>query len=298
MKPQNRPLFFIALCFIQVCCCYLPGCGKNSGNSNALLANDHEDLSEILQGKTKLDAWVRVDDSFEGMIIEFDTKKSDRSALLIFANAGSSQYGFWTGDVKVKNFRKTGDKKYECLSLCKDFEFEEYERYVVVEKNPDELVFRQRKGLDRPVGEWQRWIRLDRNSKHFPNYLWGKATFFEQKTEWSKSTMLYAKALQLAYPKTAEMYNSLAWRLAVNPDASDRDPACSLELAKKACKMTDYSKAYMLDTLAAAYARNGDFDQAEKYQRKAIRIQYPRDPEFQARLALYIDRKPYADRRK
>ena len=53
----------------------------------------------------------------------------------------------------------------------------------------------------------------------------------------------------------------------------------------------------MLDTLAAAYAESGDFDSAAKWQAKAIELESDEKEkaDFQARLQLYKDKKPFRE---
>lgn len=64
--------------------------------------------------------------------------------------------------------------------------------------------------------------------------------------------------------------NGLAWFLATVPSGKHRNPVKAIELAKAACKKTDYSNAGYLDTLAAAFAANQDFDTAIITQKAAL----------------------------
>ena len=47
--------------------------------------------------------------------------------------------------------------------------------------------------------------------------------------------------------------------LATSPDAKLRNGRRAIELATRACELTKYKAAYILSTLAAAYAETGDF---------------------------------------
>jgi tetratricopeptide (TPR) repeat protein len=58
----------------------------------------------------------------------------------------------------------------------------------------------------------------------------------------------------------AKTYNSLAWFLSTCPDATKRDSPKAVEIAKKAVELD--AGPGILDTLAAAYAENGQFDLA------------------------------------
>ena len=81
----------------------------------------------------------------------------------------------------------------------------------------------------------------------------------------------YEKALKLQ-PKDQGILNNLAWVLATSPDAKLRDGRRAVRLATAACEATDYKLAYILSTLAAAYAETGDFQSAVKWSAKAVQI--------------------------
>jgi tetratricopeptide (TPR) repeat protein len=89
--------------------------------------------------------------------------------------------------------------------------------------------------------------------------------------------------------------NNLAWALAVVPAAALRDGAEALKYARKACEITDWKYSYALGTLAAAYAETGNFDEAVKWQQKAIEIGMPEDdlPAARDRLRRYQQGEPF-----
>lgn len=68
------------------------------------------------------------------------------------------------------------------------------------------------------------------------------------------------------------LLNNLAWVLATSPDDDLRDGDRAVELATEASELTDYKAAYILSTLASAYAENGDFDKARKWATKAVEL--------------------------
>lgn len=79
----------------------------------------------------------------------------------------------------------------------------------------------------------------------------------------------FRRAHQLQ-PESREIANSLAWHLATVPDAALRDPAESVRLAEIACADRATTPPGWLDTLAAAYAANNQFDNALRTAEAAL----------------------------
>lgn len=101
-----------------------------------------------------------------------------------------------------------------------------------------------------------------------------------------------------AAPKSADLANSLAWLLATCPNAAHRKPEEALKLAQEAAAATQNNDYMILDTLAAAYAAVGQFDEARKWVAEAIRVaESAKQPkavaEYQARQKLYEANQPY-----
>ena len=81
----------------------------------------------------------------------------------------------------------------------------------------------------------------------------------------------YQKALKFN-PESSGILNNLAWVMATSPDEKLRDGKKAVELAKKACELTEYKAPHILSTFAAAYAETGDFDEAKKWSAKAVKL--------------------------
>jgi len=89
-------------------------------------------------------------------------------------------------------------------------------------------------------------------------------------------------------------YNGVAWLLATFPDVNARDGKKAIEFAIKACELTDWNDAGILDTLATAYAESGDFQEAVKWATKAVEMVSEKERhEVQSRLDLFKARKPF-----
>jgi tetratricopeptide (TPR) repeat protein len=104
----------------------------------------------------------------------------------------------------------------------------------------------------------------------------------------------------LAAPDSPDALNNLAWILATNPDAQLRNGRDAVDLAEKACRLTDNKRAMFLGTLAAAYAEAGRFTEAVPTAEQAIRLaDVMNQPELAAKnrqlLELYRSGKPYRD---
>ncbi len=105
----------------------------------------------------------------------------------------------------------------------------------------------------------------------------------------------YEKALKLR-PDDSGILNNFAWVLATSPVEKLRSGKRAVELAERACKVTDYKQAHILSTLGAAYAETGDFETAKKWSQKAIEL--GRDDQKEAlkkEMESYKAKKPFRE---
>lgn len=93
-------------------------------------------------------------------------------------------------------------------------------------------------------------------------------------------------------PDDPRVANNLAWHFATVPLIELRDPPRAVELARQACAAGE--DANRLDTLAAALAACGQFEEAAEQQRRALEQADGADrAAFLTRLALYEARQSY-----
>ena len=105
------------------------------------------------------------------------------------------------------------------------------------------------------------------------------------------------RALQID-PGFPDVLNNLAWLLASGPDPSLRNGPEAVQLAERACQLTEYRRTIMLGTLAAAYAEAGRFSEAVATAERAIALASASGNQILAAknhelLQLFRDGKPY-----
>ena len=107
----------------------------------------------------------------------------------------------------------------------------------------------------------------------------------------------FRQTLQLK-PDYLASLNGVAWILATGPDPDARDIKEAVVLAERAAKLTGYRHITVLDTLAAAYASAGRFNEAVDTAKKASELamqagQKNVADEINKKLVLYENRKAY-----
>lgn len=96
-------------------------------------------------------------------------------------------------------------------------------------------------------------------------------------------------------PNDHEAHNEAAYYLATSPEPDIRDGTKAVEHAARACELTSWEEPEYLDTLAAAYAEAGEFNEAVQWAEKAVELA----PDDEARdryrkgLELYRAGKPF-----
>jgi tetratricopeptide (TPR) repeat protein len=100
-------------------------------------------------------------------------------------------------------------------------------------------------------------------------------------------------------PEDDGILNNLAWVLATSPMDDVRNGQRSIELATKACEVTEFKKPHILSTLAAAYAESGNFEKAIEWSTKAVELgeQELKDQieQLKSELQHYKEGKPFRE---
>jgi tetratricopeptide (TPR) repeat protein len=144
--------------------------------------------------------------------------------------------------------------------------------------------------FDSAIADYSAAIGLD---PRLPEPYLGRGLAFEEKKTYDKAVADYTKALQTD-PRFTHAYNNLGWLLATCPEANVRDGKKAVEYATRACELSDWKDPRRLDTLAAAYAEAGRFEEAVKWQGKAVEWASEKSREDRRRrLELYKSGKPY-----
>jgi tetratricopeptide (TPR) repeat protein len=103
-------------------------------------------------------------------------------------------------------------------------------------------------------------------------------------------------AAHRAAPKDPWVCNNLAWMLATCSEETVRDGPRAVALAREACQATEWKHPFCMGTLAAALAETGAFEEAVRWQSRALPL-YSKQGQAaaQARLELYRGGQPYRE---
>jgi len=139
---------------------------------------------------------------------------------------------------------------------------------------------------------------FDKAIEIFPQYSGAyrnRGTVHYAKRDYEAALKDYASAQQFD-PNNIRAFNDAAWLLATCPDSSVRNPKLAVQLAEQAQSLTDLPDGVYLDTLAAAYAADGQFDEAIKTAEQALKLLPETEkPATQSRLEKFRQRQIYTE---
>jgi tetratricopeptide (TPR) repeat protein len=137
------------------------------------------------------------------------------------------------------------------------------------------------------------------NPKHAEVY-GNLGTAYSRLGKYDLATQNWSRMAELD-PNNANALENAAWLLATVGDVSIQDANKAIEYAGRACELTSYKNPRFLDTLAAAYAAAGRFDDAVETAKKAINFAETQGQKYlaeriQKRLELYKAGQPYHEK--
>jgi hypothetical protein len=119
---------------------------------------------------------------------------------------------------------------------------------------------------------------------------------YEKKRQYDRARADFEEAVRLD-PDSLRATRQLAWLCATCPEKQQRDGKRAVEVATKACGLASWNEGASLDTLAAAYAEVGKFQEAIKWEKKAMALASDdQKAPFRNRLESYERQKPYRQR--
>lgn len=150
--------------------------------------------------------------------------------------------------------------------------------------------------FDEAVSHYEASLRANPNHARAENNL-GMVLLRQGKVDEAIARLEKAIRDESSWP---EPHNNLAWLRATHDNPKFRNGDAALRHALRACELTRYEQPEFIDTLSAAYAELGRFDEAERWARHGInlarRLNLPKLIEtFGDRLRRYSSSQPIRD---
>jgi len=151
--------------------------------------------------------------------------------------------------------------------------------------------------LKEATQEYRRTLAMAPNSAQ-AHYKLGLA--LQSQHNFTAASAEYQRTIELD-PKHLPAHLSLAWLLATSPDNALRNGEKAVKLAEQARALAGIESPQLLDTLAAAYAEAGRFDEAVETAKRTLNLNATRNNQpladaLQMRLKLYEANAPYHEK--
>ena len=156
------------------------------------------------------------------------------------------------------------------------------------------VILQSQGDIDRAINHFQ--SALAGNPRHAPT-LYYLGVLFKTKGRLDQAVTYFKQALQINGDWPAAL-NTTAWILATHTDPKLSDPDTAIRFARRAAELTKQNDPLIIDTLAAAYAAAGQFEQAVQTAQIAIALAKTANADQLAhdiaqRLEIYRQSKPY-----
>ena len=153
-------------------------------------------------------------------------------------------------------------------------------------------VYSKEKELDKAINDYNQVLQIDpTNARAYSS----RGAVYRKQREFDKAFKDFNDGIRLN-PKDGIAFNNFAWFRATCANDSFRNGAEAVELATKACELTQWKSWFCIATLAAANAEAGDFEKAVNYQKQALSMFGATEKnknDEQQRLDFYEQKKPY-----
>jgi serine/threonine-protein kinase len=157
------------------------------------------------------------------------------------------------------------------------------------------LALMEKKDMREALADFQKAIELAPDGA-WPRYNLGRA--LHQLGRYAEAEQAYLSAIQVQ-PSSYGSYLFLAQLLATCPNDKVRDGKRAVEYATTACQRSRWKDPTCLDTLAAAYAEVGQFEEAVLYQTRALddpALKGDSRKAAEKRLELYTQKKAFREK--
>lgn len=120
-----------------------------------------------------------------------------------------------------------------------------------------------------------------------------RADMLQSLGRWEEAAADLRRAITVG-PDSALTYRATAWLMATCPEARYRDEQLALQAAHRAVNLVGRESWQLLDTLAAAHANAGQYDEAVQAVAQALGLAPPQHKdEVRARASRYSAQQPY-----
>jgi tetratricopeptide (TPR) repeat protein len=153
--------------------------------------------------------------------------------------------------------------------------------------NSRAFAYHRKSEYDKALADYNKAIELEPKQASF---LSNRGILYRDVKKYALAEKDFDTAIQLS-PYLSLAYNAKAWMQSTCPDKDFLDAKSAIENAKRACNFTNWRDDIPIGTLAAAYARGGDFEQAQKWLKAAIQINPYRFQETRDEMKKQFDAK-------